>query len=233
MRILLIEDDCATARLLERVLNAERFNADTAELGQDGIEVAKRAHHDLILLDLNLPDLSGFDVLRSLRADKVMTPVMILSGLIGVEDKVRGFSAGADDYMTKPFARDELVARIHAILRRSKGGQGHSIIQTGDLAVNLDTKSVQVRGTALHLTKKEYELLEFLSLRKGTTLSKESLLSHLYGGLDEPELKIIDVFMCKLRKKLAKVLNAREYLETVWGCGYKLHEPGKEEASLW
>jgi CheY-like chemotaxis protein len=145
--------------------------------------------------------MSGYEVLRTLRVSKVKTPILILSGMAGIEDKVRGLGFGADDYMTKPFHKDELVARIHAIVRRSKG-HAQSVIVTGDLKVNLDAKTVEVGGQRVHLTGKEYQMLELLSLRKGTTLTKEMFLNHLYGGMDEPELKIIDVFICKLRKKL-------------------------------
>ena len=135
-----------------------------------------------------------------------------------------GIGFGADDYMTKPFHKDELLARIHAIVRRSKG-HAQSVIQTGDLVVNLDTKTVEVSSQRVHLTGKEYQMLELLSLRKGTTLTKETFLNHLYGGMDEPAQKIIDVFMCKLRKKLAKASSGKNYIETVWGRGYMLSEP--------
>jgi two-component system cell cycle response regulator CtrA len=163
-------------------------------------------------------------VLRTLRLSKVKTPILILSGMAGIEDKVRGLGFGADDYMTKPFHKDELVARIHAIVRRSKG-HAQSVITTGDLSVNLDTKTVEVGGQRVHLTGKEYQMLELLSLRKGTTLTKEMFLNHLYGGMDEPELKIIDVFICKLRKKLDAASGGVNYIETVWGRGYVLREP--------
>src|ERR1700729_3572460 len=179
---------------------------------------------------MDLPDMSGFEVLRSLRVSKVRTPTLILSGLAGIEDKIRAFGFGADDYMTKPFHKDELVARIHAIVRRSKG-HAQSVIQTGDLVVNLDTKTVEVHGSRVHLTGKEYQMRELLSLRKGTTPNKEMFLNHLYGGMDEPELKIIDVFICKLRKKLATASSGRNYIETVWGRGYVLREPSPNDAA--
>jgi two-component system cell cycle response regulator CtrA len=172
--------------------------------------------------------MSGYEVLRSLRVSKVKTPILILTGLGGIEDKVRGLGFGADDYMTKPFHKDELVARIHAIVRRSKG-HAHSVVQTGDLIVNLDTKTVEVGGARVHLTGKEMELL---SLRKGSTLTKEMFLNNLYGGMDEPEIKIIDVFICKLRKKLANASDGKNYIETVWGRGYVLREPTEEEATV-
>jgi two-component system cell cycle response regulator CtrA len=158
----------------------------------------------------------------------VKTPTLILSGLAGIEDKVKGFGFGADDYMTKPFHKDELVARIHAIVRRSKG-HAQSVVQSGDLLVNLDTKTTEVNGTRVYLTGKEYQVLELLSLRKGMTISKEMFLNHLYGGMDEPEQKIIDVFMCKLRKKLASASGGKDYIETVWGRGYVLRHPTDEE----
>ncbi len=229
MRVLLIEDDSATAQSIELMLKSESFNVYTTDLGEEGVDLGKLYDYDIILLDLNLPDMSGFEVLRSLRVSKVKTPILILSGLAGIEDKVRGLGFGADDYMTKPFHKDELVARIHAIVRRSKG-HAQSVINTGDLCVNLDTKTVEVNGARVHLTGKEYQMLELLSLRKGTTLTKEMFLNHLYGGMDEPELKIIDVFICKLRKKLANASNGKNYIETVWGRGYVLREPSEDEA---
>jgi two-component system cell cycle response regulator CtrA len=122
------------------------------------------------------------------------------------------------------------VARIHAIVRRSKG-HAQSIIQTGELRVNLDAKTVEVNGERVHLTGKEYQMLELLSLRKGTTLTKEMFLNHLYGGIDEPELKIIDVFICKLRKKLAAATGGQNYIETVWGRGYVLRDPKDQEVA--
>ena len=144
-----------------------------------------------------------------------------------MDSKIRSFGFGADDYVTKPFHRDELVARIHAVVRRSKG-HSQSVIRTGKLAINLDAKTISADGAPLHLTGKEYAIFELLSLRKGTTLTKEMFLNHLYGGMDEPELKIIDVFICKLRKKLSSACGGENYIETVWGRGYVLREPGEE-----
>jgi two-component system, cell cycle response regulator CtrA len=224
MRILLIEDDIATAQAIELMLQFESFIVYAAGLGEEGVDLGKLHDYDIILLDLNLPDMSGFEVLRSLRASKVKTPILILSGIAGVTDRVKGLGFGADDYMTKPFHKDELVARIHAIVRRSQG-HAHSVVRTGDLIVNLDSKMAEINGVRVHLTGKEYQMLELLSLRKGTTLSKEMFVNHLYRGMDEPELKIIDVFICKLRKKLAHASNGKDYIETIWSQGYTLREP--------
>ena len=231
MRVLLIEDDSATARSIELMLKSAGFNVYTTDLGEDGIDLGKLYDYDIILLDLNLPDMSGFEVLRSLRVSKVKTPILILSGLADIENKVSGLGYGADDYMTKPFHKDELVARIHAIVRRSKG-HAQSVISSGDLCVNLDTKTVEVGGARVHLTCKEYQILELLSLRKGTTLTKEMFLNNLYGGMDEPEIKIIDVFICKLRKKLANASDGKDYIATVWGRGYALRDPTEAEARI-
>ncbi len=224
MRVLLIEDDSATAQSIELMLKAEGFNVYTTDLGEEGIDLGKIYDYDLILLDLNLPDMSGLDVLRQLRVAKINTPIMILSGTAEIDTKVKSFGGGADDYMTKPFHKDELVARIHAVVRRSKG-HAQSVIRTGDIVVNLDAKTVEVNNNRVHLTGKEYQMLELLSLRKGSTLTKEMFLNHLYGGMDEPELKIIDVFICKLRKKLAAATMGTHYIETVWGRGYVLRDP--------
>ena len=216
MRILLIEDDPATSKSIELMLGHANFNVYTTDLGEEGIDSAKLYDYDLILLDLVLPDINGHDVLRQLRVARIDTPILILSGETDTENKMRGFGSGADDYLTKPFHREELIARIHAIIRRSKG-HSQSIIKTGDIEVNLDGKTVEVRGNTVHLTGKEYQMLELLSLRKGTTLTKEMFLNHLYGGMDEPELKIIDVFICKLRKKLSEATGRENHIETVWG----------------
>jgi two-component system, cell cycle response regulator CtrA len=230
MRVLLIEDDNATAQSIELMLLSEGFNVFQTDLGEEGVDLGKIYDYDIILLDLNLPDISGYEVLRSLRVSKIKTPILILSGMGGVDEKVRGLGFGADDYLTKPFHKDELVARIHAIVRRSKG-HAQSVIQTGSLRVNLDAKTVEIDGSRVHLTSKEYQMLELLSLRKGTTLTKEMFLNHLYGGIDEPELKIIDVFICKLRKKLASANTGQHYIETVWGRGYVLRDPKEEQVA--
>jgi two-component system, cell cycle response regulator CtrA len=193
MRVLLIEDEPTTAKAIELMLTAEGFNVYTTDLGEEGLDLGKLYDYDIICLDLNLPDMHGYDVLKKLRVAKVQTPVLILSGISEMDSKVRSFGFGADDYVTKPFHRDELVARIHAVVRRSKG-HSQSVIRTG-------------------------------KLRKGTTLTKEMFLNHLYGGMDEPELKIIDVFICKLRKKLSMACGGENYIETVWGRGYVLRDP--------
>jgi two-component system cell cycle response regulator CtrA len=216
------------ARSIELMLKSESFTVYATDLGEEGVDLGKVYDYDIILLDLTLPDMSGYDVLKQLRVAKIRTPVLILSGQAEIEAKVKGLGFGADDYLTKPFHKDELVARINAIVRRS-AGHAQSLITTGDLVVNLDSKMVEVAGRHVHLTTKEYQMLELLALRKGTTLTKEMFLNHLYGGMDEPEAKIIDVFICKLRKKLSNASGGCDYIETVWGP--RLRHPGTASAA--
>lgn len=224
MRVLLVEDDYAMSQSIETMLKKEGMVVDATDLGEDGLDIAKLYDYDIIILDLMLPDMNGYDVLKNLRSAKVTTPVLILSGLSEADKKVKGLGYGADDYLTKPFDKAELLARIQAVVRRSKG-HSNSIIRTGDVEIDIDTQSVTVKGKTLHLTGKEYGIMELLSLRKGSTLNKDQFLNHLYGGIDEPELKIIDVFICKLRKKLEKASGGKNYIETVWGRGYVLRDP--------
>lgn len=228
MRILLIEDDKSTAQSIQLALAPENMVCDITDHGAEGYEVAKLYDYDLIILDLMLPDIDGYEVLLRLRSAKIKIPILILSGLSGSEQKIKGLGFGADDYLTKPFNRGELIARIQAIVRRSKG-HSESVIRFDKACVNLDNRTVEVDGKPVHLTSKEYAILELLAMRKGTVLTKEIFLNHLYGGIDEPELKIIDVFICKLRKKLYDASGGRNYIETVWGRGYMLREDEADE----
>jgi two-component system cell cycle response regulator CtrA len=230
MRVLLIEDDSSAAKGIELMLKSEGYIVDITDQGQDGLEIGKLYDYDIIILDLMLPDMDGYEVLKRLRAGKVNTPILILSGLSEMDNKIKGLGIGADDYLTKPFDKRELVARIQAIVRRSQG-HAQSTIATGKLVVNLDSRTVDVDGKPLHLTGKEYGIIELLSLRKGTTLTKEMFLNHLYGGMDEPEVKIIDVFICKLRKKIEQ-MTGENYIETVWGRGYVLRDPDADKKKV-
>ena len=228
MRILLIEDDPTTAKSIEMMLMSEGFNVYCTDLGEEGLDLGRLYDYDIILLDLNLPDMHGYEVLKQLRNSKVRTPVLVLTGMKDISNVVKALGSGADDYVTKPFHKQELVARIHAIIRRSQG-HAHSIITTGKLKINLDTKTVEVDAKPLHLTGKEYSMMEILSLRKGSTLTKEMFLNHLYNGIDEPEAKIIDVFICKIRKKIMDASGGENYIHTEWGRGYVLRAPKDEE----
>lgn len=195
MRLLVIEDDPTTSRMLEMMFTHAGINAYCTDLGQDGIDLARLYDYDLITLDLNLPDISGFDVLRQIRSAQVETPVIVLTGSEDIESKLKAFALGADDYVTKPFHRDELIARVHVVVNRLKG-RGHTIV-TGKLTLDTEAKTVHVNGQQLHLTTKEYQMVELFSLRKGSTLTKEMIIQHLYGEMEQPELKIIEVDYAK------------------------------------
>jgi two-component system cell cycle response regulator CtrA len=232
MHILLVEDNPVTAKSIELKLVADGHNVSATELGEDAIELASIYDYDLILLDLDLSDISGLEVLRAIRIKKIRTPTIILTASVDVETKVRALSAGADDFLSKPFHKAELAARINAVVRRSHG-HSESIIRTGNIALNLDTRTTEVSGVAIHLTPSEYKVLELLSLRKNSVLTKEMCLNHLYSGLREPEVKIIDVFVCKLRKKLAAAAaEGGNQIETVWGGGYMLRDTPEVRRAL-
>jgi len=231
MHILLVEDNEVAAKSIELKLTAEGHNVFTTDLGEEAIELVGLYAYDVVLLDLSLDDMNGLDVLRAIRLEKVRTPVIMVSATADIETKVKALSAGADDFVTKPFHKAELVARINAVVRRSRG-HSQSVITTGDISVNLDTRSAAVGGVPIHLTPSEYKVLELLSLRKNSVLTKEMCLNHLYNGLKEPEVKIIDVFICKLRKKLAEAAGSGNHIETVWGGGYMLRDvPVKDDAA--
>lgn len=231
MRILIIEDDAPTAKTIELSLKEKGFVCDATGVGEEGLELVRHYDYDLVILDLMLPDMDGYEILKRLRIMQLTVPVLILSGLSDIDDKIKGLGFGADDYLTKPFNKQELIARVNAIIRRSKG-HSNSVIKIGDLTVNLTTKMAEVRGTPLRLTSREYAILELLAVRKGATLSKDVFLNHLYGGMEEPEFKIIDVFICKLRKKLADALGEDVYIETVWGRGYVLQDPERHKGDV-
>jgi two-component system, cell cycle response regulator CtrA len=231
MRVLLVEDNAAMAAMIEQVLREQKFIVDSTDLGEDAIEIAKLYDYDIIILDLTLPDIDGYAVLRRLRAARVSTPVLIMSGRAEMDAKIKGLGVGADDFMVKPFNEAELIARIQAVVRRSKG-HSESTIRTGKVVINISERVATVDDKQLPLTISEYGIFELLSLRKGTTVEKAMFINHLYGGMDEPELKIIDVFVCKLRKKLAQATGGDHYIQTVWGRGYVLRDPVKPPQRL-
>ena len=223
MHILLIEDDKAMNQNIVLLLRRAGMTVEPAFLGKDGLELLKIYEYDLIILDLMLPDMTGADVLRSIRSAGIKTPVLVLSAIELANKKVECLSCGADDYVNKPFNSDELVARVNAIVRRSKG-HAESLVTVGKMSIDLNTKVVTVADKVLPLTAKEYALIELLALKKGATVSKEQFLNHLYNGMDEPEVKIIDVFFCKIRSKIKELSGGEDYITTVWGRGYILQE---------
>jgi two-component system cell cycle response regulator CtrA len=227
MRILLIEDDADTARAIKEILRQNNYVVDTTGSGEEALEIIKiyLDMYDLVILDLMLPDIRGSEVIRRLRASKINVPVLVLSGLNETSEKVNLLGFGADDYLTKPYEKNELLARVGAIIRRAHG-HAQELIRVGKrLVIDLKNKVAMVDEQPLPISNKEYAILELLAVRQGTTITKEMFLNHLYGGLDEPELKIVDVFVCKLRKKLTQATNGEKYIETVWGRGYVLRNP--------
>jgi two-component system cell cycle response regulator CtrA len=223
LRLLIIDDEPSSLRAASLMLTSAGFNVETATSGEDGLDLARAFPYDAIVLDLHLEDMSGLDVLRELRRERVAAPVVMLSGAHTVEAKVGCLSAGADDFVTKPCHKDELAARLRAVIRRS-AGHTHSVITVGEIALDLDAGVVHVAGSRVHLTGKEYQMLELLALRRGRPVCKDAFLTALYGGEEEPGPKIIDVFICKLRQKLAAVSGGKRHIETVWGGGYVLRD---------
>jgi two-component system, cell cycle response regulator CtrA len=228
MRVLIVEDDATTVDNIEMMLTKEGYACDTTDLGEECLQMGKLYDYDIITLDLMLPDIDGYEVLRRLRAAQVHTPVLVLSGLDDVDHKVKALDFGADDFLIKPLDRRELLARIRATVRRANG---HTIseIRTGKLTLSLDSRMVMMGDQRVNLSHKLYQLFELLSLRKGNVVSRETLLSHLYGGMDEPDMQIIDVYICHLRKRLAQATGGDHYIETVWGRGWMLRDPATSE----
>ncbi|RZI47396.1 response regulator transcription factor [Rickettsiales endosymbiont of Peranema trichophorum] len=224
MKVLIIESDSAIAKSLQMLMGNDNICSDIALSGEDGTIAIHINRYDLIVLEWMLEDMSGCDILLKLRRNDTTTPVLVISALDTTDQKIKALTYGADDYVTKPFNTEELLARIKAIVRRAKG-HATSLIKVANLAIDTDSHTTSIEGVQAPLTNKEQVLLEFMALRKGSIISKETFLSHLYNGMDEPDLKIIDVFICKMRKKLFHLSGGLNYIETVWGRGYSLKEP--------
>jgi two-component system, cell cycle response regulator CtrA len=222
MRVLLVEDDLTVAHGLSLILKSAGAVVEHAATGEDAIDLTRDYAYDIVLLDVILPDVRGYEVLRRMRTRGNDTPVLILSGLSRPQAKVKGLSLGADDFITKPFNTSELLARVQAITRRRKG-YSQPTLQVAGIELNLDSREVAVNGRDVRLTSKEYAILELLVLRKGKLLTKAAFLNHLYNGTAEPERQIVDLYICRLRKKLA-LAGVDNLIGTVWGHGYIIHE---------
>ena len=226
MRVLLIEDDSATAQSIELMLQSEGFNVYTTDLGEEGVDLGKLYDYDIILLDLNLPDMSGYEVLKTLRVSKVSTPILILSGLAGIDDKVRGLGFGADDYMTKPFDERELLARIRSLLRRLEGHRPEAAPAAGQAVVFAGWRFdptvrtlVADDGKPVELTSSEFNLLAVLLAAPGKVLSRDHLMNAVYKRSWQPMDRSIDVLVTRLRRKLES-RGQPEMIKTVRGSGY-------------
>lgn len=222
MRILLVEDDRASARGIAFQLQQQRMIVDIADCGAEALELSKLYDYDGLLVDTTLPDMHGCELVSRLRSARIELPLLMFSCDSRSETKIRALNAGADDYLVKPFDPNELNARVLAMIRRAKGFS-RSSVQLGSVFLDLNAKEIAVQGKPVHLTTKEYGILELLIMRRGTALSKENFLDHLYGGIDEPDPKIIDVFICKVRKKLLEA-GANNIITTIWGRGYMVRD---------
>lgn len=229
MRILLIEDDRATVDAFKYRSGEHSFKFHTYGTGEDGISAAKSFEYDVIVCELALPDMEGQRVVSQLRNAKVEAPIVVTSALCSSpEEQLKLYGLGVDDILLKPFNLKVAMAKLDVLVRRSRGIT-QQFVEIDDLIINLSQKVAEISGVRVHLTGKEFSMLEFLALRKGSAITKEMFLNHLYGGMDEPEIKIVDVFICKLRKKLADASGGKNYIETVWGRGYVLRNPTPQE----
>ena len=224
MRVLVVDAVCPSSQALAQLLRSNGVIVDQIGQGEEAINLAKHYDYDLVLTDVVLPDIDGYELIRRLRAARIDTPVILQADHLRSQNRIKAFALGADDVVTKPCDHTELYARMQAIVRRNKGYSQPSL-RCGPLQINLDSRDALISGRPVHVTAKEYAILELLVLRKGMVLTKDMFLNHLYGGIDEPEAKIIDVFICKLRRKLAEA-GAPDVIGTVWGRGYTVRDPG-------
>jgi two-component system cell cycle response regulator CtrA len=209
------------ARSVTLALRCDEICVDVAEGGEDALNLVRHLDYDAVVTEMELADMKGADFIRKLRASLIQTPVLVLSRCGLVESKVAALKAGADDYMIKPFHQAELVGRVRALVRRSRG-YANSAIAIGAVTLNLSARTVEVNGNRVHLTDMEYQILELLSLRRGSTIARETFINHLYGDGEGPESKTIELFVCKLRKKLAAATGGQNFIETVRERGYLL-----------
>jgi two-component system cell cycle response regulator CtrA len=221
MRALLIESDHAATRSIEAMLGREGIYMNGADTGEDGIDQCRHYDYDIVILNLRFPNMNGLDVIRALRKAQIRIPILVLSATTAIESRVNALDAGADDYLTMPFHESELVARIRALVRRSCG-HSDPAITTGKLTVDLASRTAAVNGITLMLTNKEYQILELLALRRGTTLNAEKLINHIYADGEGPESPTVELFICRLRKKLADATGGDRCIETIKRRGYLL-----------
>ena len=223
MRLLLIEDDAEAARYLARGLGESGYEVEVAADGRVGRERALAGDHDLLIADRNLPHVDGLTIVQMLRAAGKTTPVLILSALGSVDDRIEGLRAGGDDYLIKPFAFDELLARIEALRRRGQGAAVLTRLKVGDLELDLLSRSVTREGRRIDLTTKEFQLLEYLMRRQGQVVTRSMLLEGVWGLHFDPQTNIIDVHMSRLRAAVDRDFSS-QLIHTVRGAGYVLRE---------
>jgi DNA-binding response OmpR family regulator len=223
MYVLVVEDERRLAQLVRRVLEEEGHTVDVAHDGEEGLQMALEGTHDVIVLDIMLPEINGLDVCRSLRANRVDTPVLLLTALDGVDDRVRGLDAGADDYLPKPFAFQELMARLRALSRRRVQPRDPQELNVDDLTLDLRRRRAQRNGRQIELSPKEFSLLEFLMRNQGRVVTRTQILDHLWGYDFATDSNLVDVYVAYLRRKVDKD-TSNKLIRTVRGVGYALGE---------
>ena len=223
MRILVVEDDKKTADFIVKGLERAGFAVDHAANGEDGLHLALTEPYDAAVVDLMLPQQDGLSLIEELRTQKRNTPVIILTAKRSLDDRVRGLQTGGDDYLTKPFAFSELLARVRALIRRASGAAEPTCLNVGALTMDLLRREVVRRGRKLELQPREFALLEYLMRHPGEVVSKTVLLEHIWGYDFEPQTNVVDVLVCRLRKKL-EAEPGEEIIHTIRGVGYVLRE---------
>ena len=218
MRILIIEDDKILAKTVEQCIR-EKYEVDHAYDGEEGMLYAKQDIYDAIILDIMMPIMNGYEVLSSLRNNKIYTPVLILTAKDGISDKVQGFRAGADDYLVKPFHREELIIRLEALIRRASGNYTENVIKFKDLSLDLNSRKVSANGKEIVLQGKQFDMLEYLINSKNTIITKEQIFDKIWGFNSETTANVIEVYASGLRKELKKI-GYDKYLKTIRGVGY-------------
>ncbi|MGZ4482675.1 MAG: response regulator transcription factor [Gaiellales bacterium] len=218
MHILVVEDDRPLVRILRKSIEASGHTVDTAGDGEEGLRLARAAHHDVIVLDLQLPKLNGLDVCRRLRSDGSSVPILMLTARSAVPDRVQGLDAGADDYLVKPFALSELAARIRALGRRASGEP--EVLEAGDLRLDTGAREVRVGSNEVELTGTEFALLEYLMRNAGQVLSRDQLREEVWGDGFEPASNVVDIYVHYVRRKLKNAGLTHDPIRTVRGLGY-------------
>lgn len=222
MKVLIVEDDKILAKTIEQCIK-NKYDVDMAHDGEEGVLFAKQKIYDAIILDLMMPNMNGYEVLSILRNEKIYTPVLILTAKDGLDDKIKGFRAGADDYLTKPFNREELLIRIEALIRRATGNYGQNTIEFKDLILDLNSRKISANGKEIFLQGKQFDMLEYLISSKNTIITKDQIFDKIWGFNSETTTNVIEVYASGLRKELKKV-GYDKYLKTIRGVGYIWNE---------
>ena len=223
MKVLVVEDDKKIASFIIKGLKESGFSVDHAQNGEDGVHLALHEQYDAAVIDIMLPKLDGLSLIEEIRQQKINTPVLILSARRSVDDRVKGLQTGGDDYLTKPFAFSELLARIHALIRRASGTTDTTGLTLGSLSMNILKREVKREDVMISLQPREFALLEYLMRNAGRVLSKTLILEHVYDYSFDPQTNVVDVLVCRLRNKVDRDFE-NKIIHTIRGVGYVLKE---------